>query len=403
MDELRVRDVTEADIEAVLTIRRRSFGPLGPGGDIWWRRVADEVAGGRWLGVVDESDTILAAGRARPFEQAWGGRHLAMGGVAGVYVDPVARGRGVASLLMRGLLNRMAELGDAVSCLFPTTPGLYRGVGYEFGGVQPRFTYAAHDLRALRSLAGGLRPRAAGPDDAELFHLLMRANQVRHRLSGPKLPSVSAWRAQLGDEDMIHYVLDGQGGEPRGFVAYSLTDSTLTVEDLVGETPQAEAAMWGVVASGSSAAPTVHAYLDPRDAVALRVGSEPKHAVDQHAWMLRIIDVAKAVGARGFSPWLTATAEILLDDPDLPANSGTWRLKVSGGSATATSVDRPRPADGALVGGPIRMGPRGLAALWCGWPTSRLRQAGLVTGGDPEGDGALDAIFAGTPYMTEYF
>lgn len=403
MTELRVRDVREADVSAILRIRRRSFGPLGPSGDTWWQRVADEVADGRWLGVVDDYDTVLGAGRARPFEQVWGGRHLAMGGVAGVYVDPAARGRGVASTLMRGLVVRMHELGDAVSCLFPTAPALYRGVGYEFGGVQPRYTYAAHQLRSLRSLSGGLCPRAAGPDDAELIQVLMRADQVRRRLSGPKLPSVSAWRTQLGDEDMIHYVLDGQDGGPRGFVAYSLAESTLTVEDLVGETPQAEAALWGVVASGSSAAPTVHAYLDPRDAVALRVDAEAKHEIEQHGWMLRVIDLPRAVAARGFSPWLTATVEIMVDDPDLPANSGIWRLKVSEGSATATSVETAHPDGADLITGPIRMGPRGLAALWCGWPTSRLRQAGLVTRGNPEGDGALDAIFAVTPYMTEYF
>lgn len=403
MTELRVRDVGEADVSAILRIRRRSFGPLGPGGDTWWQRVADEVADGRWLGVVDDSDTVLGAGRARPFEQVWGGRHLPMGGVAGVYVDPAARGRGVASTLMRGLVSRMHELGDAVSCLFPTAPALYRGVGYEFGGVQPRYTYAAHQLRSLRSLSGGLCPRAAGPGDAELIQVLMRADQVRRRLSGPKLPNVSAWRTQLGDEDMIHYVLDGQDGGPRGFVAYSLSESTLTVENLVGETPQAEAALWGVVASGSSAAPTVHAYLDPRDAVALRVDAEAKHEVEQHGWMLRVIDLPKAVAARGFSPWLTASVEIMVDDPDLPANSGIWRLKVLDGSATATPVERAHPDDADLVTGPIRMGPRGLAALWCGWPTSRLRQAGLVARGNPEGDGALDAVFAVTPYMTEYF
>ena len=49
------------------------------------------------------------------------------------------------------------------------------------------------------------------------------------------------------------------------------------------------------------------------------------------------------------------------------------------------------------------MGARGLAALWCGWSTSRLRQAGLLTGGSPDDDAALDLLFAATPYLTEYF
>jgi predicted acetyltransferase len=403
MTELRVRDVTEDDLPAILRIRSRSFGPLGEGGERWWRRVADETLGGRMLAVFDASDTVLGAGRARPFEQVWGGRHQPMGGVAGVYVDPVARGHGVASLLMRGLLDRMASLGDAVSCLFATAPGLYRGVGYEFGGPLPRFTYAAHDLRELRSLSGGLRPRSAVPDDAELLHSMMRSDQERSRLSGPRLPGADTWRVDLGDEETIAYVLDGRGGGPRGFVSYSLADETLKVDTLVAETAEAAASLWSVVGSGSSAARTVQAHLDPRDPVALLAGAEPKHAVEQHLWMLRVIDLAKAVAARGFSPALEASVQLRVEDTDLPANSGTWRLTVSSGVATATLVEEPVQVEEPRTGAPATMGPRGLAALWCGWPVSRLRQAGLVTGGRPEDDSTLDAVFAGAPYMTEYF
>ena len=80
MTQLRVRDVTEADLPAILRIRARSFGPLADGGERWWRRVADETLGGRMLAVVDADDTVLASGRARPFGQVWGGRHQPMGG-----------------------------------------------------------------------------------------------------------------------------------------------------------------------------------------------------------------------------------------------------------------------------------------------------------------------------------
>jgi predicted acetyltransferase len=119
--------------------------------------------------------------------------------------------------------------------------------------------------------------------------------------------------------------------------------------------------------------------------------------------MLRVIDLSKAVAARGFSPALEASVQLRVEDTDLPANSRTWRLTVSSGAATATLVERPVPVERTGTGAPATMGPRGLAALWCGWPVSRLRQAGLVTGGNRQDDSALDAVFAGAPYMTEYF
>src|SRR6478736_8699657 len=178
MSELRTRDVVDADLPAVLAIRNRSFGPLGTGGDGWWQRVSAETLGGRMIAVVDDSGTVLGAGRIRPYEQAWGGRHLRMGGVAGVYVEPSARGRGVATTLTRALITRMGELGDVVSCLFPTTATLYRRSGYEIGGVQTRMTYAAHHVRDLgpsrsgRTASNGLRP--AVPGDAQRLHDLAR-------------------------------------------------------------------------------------------------------------------------------------------------------------------------------------------------------------------------------------
>src|SRR5690349_12150426 len=171
MTDLRTRDATRDDLPAILRIRSRSFGPLGIGGKDWWERVAAETLGGRMVVVTDDAETVVGAGRIRPFEQAWGGRHLQMGGVAGVYVEPSARGRGVATTLTRALVTRMGELGDVVSCLFPTTATLYRRSGYEIGGVQTRTTYAAHLLRGLGTpsagRSSGLRP--AKPDDAQLM------------------------------------------------------------------------------------------------------------------------------------------------------------------------------------------------------------------------------------------
>ena len=62
----------------------------------------------------------------------------------------------------------------------------------------------------------------------------------------------------------------------------------------------------------------------------------------------------------------------------------------------------PTMAD-AITSNALRVEARGLAALWCGWSVSRLRQAGLATGGSPDGDAALDAVFACQPFITEYF
>lgn len=400
MSDLRTRDIVESDLPAVLAIRNRSFGPLGTGGEDWWKRVSAETLGGRMVAVVDDTDTILGAGRIRPFEQAWGGRHLRMGGVAGVYVEPSARGRGVATTLTRALVTRMSELGDVVSCLFPTTATLYRRSGYEVGGTRTRTTYAAHLLRDLGSAAAGpaastrgTRVRSAKPDDAQRLHDLAREAHARHGVSGPMVPSVAAFRGMLERDELIAYVLDD------GFVVYDLSEASVAVEHLVAATPGSALTLWGLVGSGSSAAPTVHTYLDPRDPVTLALGGLPATEVQQVPWMARVVDLTAAVAGRGFGPHTSVEASLVVDDADAPVNTGRWTLAVEGGRGTASRTDDASTG----TGGALRVDARGLSALWCGWSVSRLRQAGLATGGNADGDAALDAVFASSPYITEYF
>jgi predicted acetyltransferase len=408
MTDLRTRDATHDDLPAILRIRSRSFGPLGAEGAGWWERVAAETLGGRMVVVTDDTGTVVGSGRIRPFHQAWGGRHLPMGGVAGVYVEPSARGRGVATTLTRALVARMGELGDVVSCLFPTAPALYRRSGYEVGGVQSRTTLASHLVRALGSAAHGRRVRSATPGDARALEALTRTAQARHGQSGPMAPSAGTFRRMIEQDELITYVVghDAGGGEPTGFVAYDLSAEAATVEHLVAADAPTAAALWGIVGSGSSAVPTVHTHLDPRDPVLLALTGLPETQVHQVPWMARVIDLAGAFAARGFPPLTTAAVDLAVSDADAPANAGVWRLAVDGGAGTAT-----RLADGSgepemsadLESSVPRVGPQGLAALWCGWSTSRLRLAGLLEGGSPADDAALDAVFAAAPYITEYF
>ena len=202
-------------------------------------------------------------------------------------------------------------------------------------------------------------------------------------------------------DELITYVVPG------GVVIYDLASDAVTVEHLVAATSEAASALWGLVGSGSAAVPTVHTYLDPRDPLGLMLGGLPAEQVRQVPWMARVIDFAAALAGRGLAESLHAEVDLVVDDPEAPRNTGRWRLSVAAGTGVAELVEAARltPSSG-LAGvnkGPARVGARGLAALWCGWSTSRLRQAGLLSGGSTDDDAALDAVFAASPYLTEYF
>lgn len=148
-----IRDLTPEDLDDVLDIRKRSFGPLSAADAERWRRSTIPLLGeGRYLGAFDGS-RLTAAARLRQFTQWWHGRPQPMAGIAGVTVSPEDRGRGVGTLIMRAVIDRAVALGDAVSVLYPATTPIYRALGYEHAGRST--TCASRPRRCGRSAPPG--------------------------------------------------------------------------------------------------------------------------------------------------------------------------------------------------------------------------------------------------------
>lgn len=388
IDGLRTRDLTTDDLDAAFDVRSRSFGPLNPSMRDWWNDVHHEsIREHRVIGVFD-GERLLAHAKVRSYQQFWGGRPMPMGGVAGVVVAPDARGRGVGSLLMTALAERSRELGDLVSALYPATVAVYRALGWEVAGTQHRISMSAE---ALRTLGGkDVHLRTATESDVESFRKSLLDRYVAQRANGPKLLSLAEAKEQLTDDAMMSYVTDG------GHVVYEWHEGDLVVSYLSADTPDIARALWAVVGSGSSIAKKVVAYVAPDDPIHLLLPEEVAHETNVKHWMLRVMDAPKAVAARGFSPAVTGSAQVLLADPLLPDNRGSWRLEVSGGRGELA------PAGATDVS--LKLGPNGFAALFSGTPLHVLRTAGLASGGEPAGDELLDAAFAGSAaYLLEYF
>ncbi len=379
--------MTPDDLDAVLDLRKRSFGPTSASERDRWRRAVTPVLGeGRYLGVF-EGTRLAAAARLRSLTQWWHGRPQPMAGIAGVTVNPEDRGRGVGTRLMRAVVDRAAALGDAVSTLYPATTPIYRGVGYEHAGAQHNVRLPAEALRGIRP-SGQVKLRRMGPDDAaELISVLHRVYAAT-RVSGPVSWDERTWSLWLEAEDDFLYLADD------GFVIYRWKGDDILVDSLVAGSAETARALWTLVGSASSIAQHVIAPVAPDDPVLWLLRERGKEQVKQVRWMLRVLDVAAAVERRGYPVPATCEAVITVEDPLL--GGGTWRLEISGGSGAAVPVAEGAGASGAVLTA------NGLAALYSGIPTATLRLAGLMSG-DVRYDEALDMAFAARPYMLEYF
>ncbi|MFC4009516.1 enhanced intracellular survival protein Eis [Nonomuraea purpurea] len=380
---MEIRDLTPDDLDDVLDLRRRSFGPLSAADQDRWRQAVLPVLGERrYLGAFDGS-RLAAAARARQFTQWWHGRPQPMAGVAGVTVNPEDRGRGLGTQIMRAVLDRCAEFGEAISVLYPATTPIYRSLGYEHAGAQYKVSLPAESLRQIRP-SGQVKLRRMGPaDTAEVISVLHRAHGAS-RASGPVSWDERTWSLWLGNEEDFLYLADD------GFVIYRWRGEDIEVETLVAASPDTARALWSMVGSASSIAKHVVASVAPDDPVLWLLRERSKEPIKTVRWMFRVLDVACAVERRGYPQHVTCDAVVTVDDP--LRGAGSWRLEVAGGSGTATPV--------AETG--VTISVNGLSALYAGVPAATLRLSGLMSGDDRHDD-ALDSAFAAKAYMLDYF
>ena len=385
----QVRDAAPDDLDAVLDVRTRAFGAAGEAFREPWYETQRQMIAARRALVISDGDRVLAYARALPMRQWWGGRTLPMAGIAGVVVAPEQRGRGLGSVLMRAVLDRSVELGDAVSVLYPATVPVYRRLGWEVAGAQHRVSLDTGLLRRLGGPEVAVRP--ATTDDVDAIVAIARSVHERSRSSGPLVHDVDETREYLGDADVFSYLADD------GFVMYGWQGSDLRVHELTAGSEKTARALWSVVGSGSSVARSVHAYVAPRDPLHVLLGEGVRPGVEQTRWMLRVLDLPAAVRGRGFPPAVSGQAGFVVDDPQALRNTGAWTLRLTDGAGEVVAG-----GDGE-AGDALRLTANGLALLFAGLPTATIRVAGLATGGRPEADAVLDAAFAADPYLLDYF
>jgi predicted acetyltransferase len=394
---LRADDGLEAEID----LQYRAFGPIPEAGrPARMGNLRAAVADGRLLGAFD-GPRLAGTAAILDMRQWWHGRSLPMAGVATVKVAPEDRGRGVGKALMTELLAAIAARGYPVSALFPASAPLYRSLGWAVAGGLYEAVLPGGSLSSLvppEGRAAGPPPavRRAGPGDAaEVIAIAGRVYAAaRHR--GPNTDAVDAVRRWLDNGDVFAYLA------PDGFLAYGWhgDKSTIMVTHALAASAETTRALWGIVASHASQARTVRAWISPDDPIAW-LTSDPDVGLHREPWMLRLVDAAAAISARGFPAAAEANVALRVDDAALPANSGLWQLQVSSGQGALTPLETSPAARPSA--GPVRLGARGLAALYGGVPVATLRRAGLASGGSPDADAALDCAFAGPAFMLDDF
>jgi len=331
------------------------------------------------------------------FAQTWGGRPVPCGGVSGVTVAPEARGRGVARRMLLESFERMAARGEVVSALYPTTASLYRSVGYEVVGWYEQRRLPVGEVVASTA---DVEWRRSTPHDGLALELqdAMAAGLDGWFRADPQWWEFVARRA-ASDQSANRFAYVGRRrGADVAVVEYRYDRSKtamydLEVELLAGVDVEAVGAALALVAGHGTTAGTLRTAL-PAAILGPHVPQIQRAArADDWPWMLRLVDTAGAVAARGFPRGVQGRAELEVVDDILPANAGAHVLEVADG-------------EGRLVrggAGTITVTAQDLAVLYAGGDVRALRAGGRLTEAEPDDLDLLAAAFASTPTIPLFF
>lgn len=339
----------------------------------------------------------LACAAVWPMEQWFGGRPLPAWAVAMVAVDPAARGTGAGSALMRAVLTEGRASGAAVCVLHPSTLPFYRRLGFGRGGVTCNWSASPTVLAAPDTPADGLvrptDPLDAVPLAALRRTLLASANGLPER-------NEAMWTLALcpeGEPSEV-FLLCAPDGAPEGYIALTPPrDGRLTVADLCLPTARSARLARRLLAGYRAQVQRVLWSGGPDDPLALLAEDTGVRLDGREEWLVRVLDVRRALATRGYPRTVQACINFETNDPLVLENCGRFHLEVAGGVGVI--------ADHAQDDAPtVSLDIASLSSVFTGHAGAvTLKQAGLLHG-EEKASGQLDLLFCGArPWMPDRF
>jgi predicted acetyltransferase len=378
-----VRGATEDDWGLVCTLDERSFAFSAASDRDVERRAfeLDRAVLGRADGLEVGIASIFSLTMSLP-----GGALVPMAGVTWVGVQPTHRRRGVATAMMRRLVDDTRARGtESVMGLWALDPGIYGRYGFGAATRALKLTIptSRDQLAWAREPEPGLRLRMAEAAEvrADLTHVAQRV--AGHRAGG-LVRSEALWDVHLEDKpdrrggasSRRAFVVDDADG-PRAYATFRtkirfdepVPTGDLRVQELGYDDPQAAALLWRTLL-GHDLISMVDVWNLPVDDPLLWLLADPRspRPTLQDGVHLRVIDVPRALEARTYATPLDVVIDV--DDPFAPWCTGRYRL--TGGPDGASCTPTRDSAD-------IGLGAAELGAVYLGGiRLSVLADAGRV-------------------------
>ena len=325
----------------------------------------------------------------------WYGARIPMAGIASVGVSPEHRGTGAAVELLSHTLKELYANGVPLSTLYAATQRPYRKVGYEQGGNFCTWEIPTDSIQIRSSI---LPMQPVIPVCRKVFHDLYHQQAKVTNGHLDRNPAIWERIESLPKEEIVYAYLIGSETQPEGYIIFSQgqeDDSCLIfIRDWVVLTPAALRRFWTFLAAHRSIVKKVRWRSSTVDPLILLLPEQTAKIHRSDRWMLRVIDVSKALEKRGYPLGIETELHLEVRDNLLAENNGKFVLSVSNGRGEVKKGGK----------GELQLDVCGLAPLYTGLFTPHQLQ---LTGQLEANEIALlsaTQLFAGSqPWMPDFF
>jgi predicted acetyltransferase len=327
--------------------------------------------------------------------QWWGGQRVPMTGIAAVGIAPEYRGSGTAIALMQHTLKELYHRGIAISVLYPAVQTLYRKVGYEQGGSWYIWEVATRNIQ-MREQPLPLQPVVS--INHEVFHELYQQQARKTHGYLDRHPAIWERIIQPDEKEKVYAYFIGTKDQPQGYIIFTQKRTEdgeiLWVKDWVLATVAATQTFWSFLANHRSQIHQVRWKSSAIDSLTLLLPEQTAKICSQFRWMLRVIDVVKALELRGYPPGIQAQLHLEIQDNLLTGNNGKFILSVANGRGEVTRGGK----------GELQLDIRELAPLYTSLFTPyHLQQAGKLDGTETAILAATQIFTGASPWMADFF
>jgi len=263
------------------------------------------------------------------FESYIRGKVLPLSGIGGVATLPEYRGKKYVHDLLSEAIKISKEKGMVFSALYPFSFGFYRNFGWELAGFRRRYKIETDNLPKFPEVENVKKISLADWKTVKNIY-----EKFACQFTGPLKRTEERWESVIFGTKDLTYLYVWEDKEREGYVLYTIERTPvnrIVVKEMISLSTSAYKGLLGLFSRQSMSIQEVEWTTPLEDDLNFILPNPRVNCQIEPTFMLRIIDLEKAIKKLPFPMEVKEKIKIKVIDPNANWNDGIWKLEIKDG------------------------------------------------------------------------